>query len=104
MAGAQTIYSDVRFDYAAAAQLAEEFRSAARVVDYQAEERSRVGAKAKEEWRGVYRGHFEQRLTTCLREGQTLAGQLRRAASLLEKTAAAARAEQARRVRARRED
>lgn len=104
MAGAQTIYSDVQFDYGAAAQLAEELRSAARVVDHQSGERSRVGTKAKEEWRGVYRGHFDQRLSTCLTDGQALADQLRRAASRLEQAAIDARAEQARRVQARQED
>lgn len=104
MPSALAIYSDVQFDYAAAAQLAEEFRSAARVIDYQTGERSRVGAEAKEEWRGVYRDHFDQWLATCLRDGRTLADQLRRAANRLERSAINARAEQARRVRARRQD
>lgn len=104
MPGTQTIYRDVAFDYAAAAELAAELRSAARVVDHQAGQRSQVGAKAKEEWRGVHRGHFDQWLATCLRDGQTLADQLRRAASRLEQAAIDARAEQARRVKARQED
>jgi uncharacterized protein YukE len=101
MPGVPATYSDVQFDYAAAAELAEEFRSAARVVDHQTRERSRVGGKAKEEWRGVYRGHFDQELATCLRDGHTLADQLRSAATQLDHAAIGARAEQARRVQAR---
>lgn len=101
MPGLPATFSDVRFNYTAVAELAEGLRSAARLVDHQTAERNRVGARAKEEWRGVYRRHFDGKLSTCLKDGRMLAGQLRSAASLLEQAAIDARTEQSRRVQAR---
>ncbi|MGH8910329.1 MAG: hypothetical protein ACRD0K_28500 [Egibacteraceae bacterium] len=92
---------DVRFDHTNATALAAELRAMARVIDDKAGERSRVGARAAQEWRGAYRQRFDQRLAACVHDGRTLAGELRAAAHRLDEAAQAARAEQTRRDRAR---
>lgn len=92
---------DVRFDYGGAAELAAELRSAARVVDHESGERGRVGAQAQQEWLGTYRERFDRWLATCVRDGHTIASELRRVANQLDQMAREAKAEQTRRERAR---
>ncbi|MGH8908567.1 MAG: hypothetical protein ACRD0K_19235 [Egibacteraceae bacterium] len=101
MANEWIVPGDVGFDYAAAGELADALRSSARVVAYQAGERARMGAQAKEVWRGVYGGHFDQRLASCVGDGQRLAKRLRAVANRLDQAATDARAEQRRREPAR---
>jgi len=96
--------NDVRFDYAAAGELAAEFRSTAMAVDTQTIERDRLSTTAQVEWRGRSSEDFDQRLRTGIRDGQMLADKLRRVARLLDQAANNARAEQARREKARRDE
>lgn len=100
----QAIQEDVRFDHAAAAALAEEFRSTARIVGSDVGERTRVGATAAEEWEGAYGTEFDTRLATCTGDGDGLVDGLNHAAQLLDDAAEDAREEQQRREDAREEE
>jgi len=93
---------DVPFDFAGAVNLAEEFRSAARVLDDQSAQRPGLARSARQEWRGSYGDQFDQRIGVCITDGCVLAAALRRAADGLDCLAAAARQEQQRREAARR--
>lgn len=102
MANLHAIHEDVPFDFVGSADLAAEFRSAARVLDDQCGQRRSLSREAAEQWRGTYRQQFDQRMGVCITDGYALAAALRRAADGLDRLAAAAKQEQERREWARR--
>jgi hypothetical protein len=95
------IHEDVRFDWAKAADLADELRSSATVLEYQVGERNRVHVPAREEWLGRYADQFDGRVTTCTGDAGRLAEAMREAARQLDEMARLAREEQNRREQAR---
>ncbi|MFN2555884.1 MAG: hypothetical protein ABR592_03270 [Nitriliruptorales bacterium] len=102
MSGFHAVAEDVPFDFAGAALLADEFRSAARVLDEQSAQRPGLARGAREQWRGRYAEQFDQRSGVCVADGHALARALRAGADGLDELAAAARQEQQRREAARR--
>lgn len=71
---------DIPFDVAGATQLAAEFDQTADTLEAQSSSRPGLADGARSPWDGQLRGRFDDRVTTCVADGQRLAAAMRDAA------------------------
>ena len=95
------IEEDVRFNWAAAADLAAELRSCAAVLDEQIPQRHHLASLPRAEWRGRYGEAFDRRVGVCVGDAGRFAQAMRAGADDLDELARLAREEQQRRIQAR---
>jgi hypothetical protein len=95
------IHEDVRFNWAAAADLAAELRLSAAVLEEQVPQRRHLAALPRAEWRGRYAEAFDRRIGVCVGDAGRFATSMRSAADDLDELGRLAREEQARREQAR---
>ena len=96
------IHEDVPFAWDASRRFEARLQSVADELEAQAGSRRAFASEAVPEWRGVYRGQFDGRVTTCVRDARRLADGMRLAARQVGELRRLAEAEQARREAARR--
>jgi hypothetical protein len=97
----QPNWQDVHWNYAAAERVAGELDRAADELGSTSDVRGQATDNAGAEWRGTYRGRFDQQTTEALRGAWWLAGESREAAARIRRASQWARDEQARRERER---
>ncbi len=93
--------ADIPFDFGAAQQLAGEFDATADLLDSQSGTRPGLAAGPRASWEGRLGGEFDDRVATCVADGQRLADAMRRAATGVRELAAHVAEENRRREHAR---
>src|SRR5436189_3352971 len=101
MAGPLRDAEPITFDFEAARPLATRLRATADLLRSQVGQRDGLAAGARREWRGVYAGKFDDRMSVCRTDAGRLAIALDDAARQVDELARLAREEQDRRTAAR---
>ncbi|MGH8884606.1 MAG: hypothetical protein ACRDYX_05430 [Egibacteraceae bacterium] len=96
-----SIWEDVAFDKAAAAEAIAALERAASQLDQVSKDRAAQAQDARVDWSGAARTEFDQALGSALRQAGDLVAALRRAVGAIRQATSDATAEQQRRVTAR---